>query len=67
MIESSDRSLAGDIEQANRFNLIAEELHSYRILIVGSEQIDQAASTRKIADFFDQRHAPEPQSYQSLA
>ncbi len=44
--------LAGDLEAAERFDLVAQQLHPHRVVPIGGEDVDDAAAERELARQF---------------
>ena len=53
LIERRQAPLRGDLEAADRFDLVAEELDPHRVEPVGGEDVEDAAARRELARQFD--------------
>ena len=68
-VQARQAPLAGDLESADRFDLVAEELDPDRVVPVGGEDVDDAAPPRELARQLDGRRVagsrPGPASRES--
>ena len=65
-IERGQASLTGDLEAADRLDLIAEQLDADRVVPVGCEDVDDAPADRELAGQLDRRGLVEAAQQQPL-